>query len=133
MSQTSCWILLNGMTVKPVSKGNFNFNRIMYSFNKMYIYQKHHQQWESDKIPLKLRHITCLYDSVFSLAFPFLTSLQQCTDTFKYHWEIEVTSTPTRPVKNVITMKGLQDRKNLLLDGRTVKNKGKLILNVQTY
>ena len=40
----------------------------------------------------------------------------------------EVTSTPTRPVENVvITMKGLQDRNNLLLEGRTVENKGKLI------
>ena len=28
----------------------------------------------------------------------------------------------------VITTKGLQDRNNLLLDGRTVENKGKLIL-----
>ena len=27
-----------------------------------------------------------------------------------------------------MTTKGLQDRKNLLLDGRTVENKGKLIL-----
>ena len=43
--------------------------------------------------------------------------------------EMEVTSTPTRPVENVdITTKGLQDRNNLLLDGRTVENKGKLIL-----
>ena len=41
---------------------------------------------------------------------------------------MEVTSTPTRPVENVITTKGLQDRNNLLLDGRTVENKGKLIL-----
>ena len=41
----------------------------------------------------------------------------------------EVTSTPTRPVENVvITTKGLQDRNNLLLDGRTVEIKGKLIL-----
>jgi hypothetical protein len=41
----------------------------------------------------------------------------------------EVTSTPTRPVENVvITTKGLQDRNNLLLDGTTVENKGKLIL-----
>ena len=40
----------------------------------------------------------------------------------------EVTSIPTRPVENVITPKGLQDRNNLLLDGRTVENKGKLIL-----
>ena len=37
-------------------------------------------------------------------------------------------STPTRPVENVvITMKGLQDRNNILLDGR-MENKGKLIL-----
>ena len=43
--------------------------------------------------------------------------------------ETEVTSTPTRPVENVvITTEGLQDRNNLLLDGRTVENKGKLIL-----
>ena len=43
--------------------------------------------------------------------------------------EIEVTSTLTRPVENVvITTKGLQDRNSLLLDGRTVENKGKLIL-----
>ena len=41
----------------------------------------------------------------------------------------EVTSIPARPVENVvITTKGLQDRINLLLDGRTVENKGKLIL-----
>ena len=39
--------------------------------------------------------------------------------------ETEVTSTPTRSVENVvITTKGLQDRNNLLLDGRTVENKG---------
>ena len=45
--------------------------------------------------------------------------------------ETEVTSTPTRPVDNVvITTKGLQDRNNLLLDGKTVENKGKLILSV---
>ena len=31
-------------------------------------------------------------------------------------------------VENVIKTKGLQDRNNLLLDGRTVENKGKLIL-----
>ena len=45
--------------------------------------------------------------------------------------ETEVTSTPTRPVENVITTKGLQDRNNLLLDGRTVENKGKLILRIK--
>ena len=42
--------------------------------------------------------------------------------------ETEVASTPTRPVENVIRTKGLQHINNLLLDGRTVKNKGKLIL-----
>ena len=43
--------------------------------------------------------------------------------------ETEVTSTPTRPVDNVvITTKGLQDRNIHTLDGTTVENKGKLIL-----
>ena len=43
--------------------------------------------------------------------------------------ETEVTSTPTRPVHNVvITTKGLQDRNINILDGTTVENKGKLIL-----
>ena len=38
--------------------------------------------------------------------------------------ETEVTSTPTKPVENVvITTKGLQDRNKLLLDGSTVGNK----------
>ena len=45
--------------------------------------------------------------------------------------ETEVTSTPTRPVGNVvITTKGLQDRNISILDGTTVENKGKLILSV---
>ena len=40
-----------------------------------------------------------------------------------------MTSTPTRPVDNVvITTKGLQDRNILIIDGTTVENKGKLIL-----
>jgi len=39
-----------------------------------------------------------------------------------------VTSTPTRPVDNVvITTKGLQDRNIHVIDGTTVENKGKLI------
>ena len=43
--------------------------------------------------------------------------------------EIEVTSTPTRPVDNVVIItKGLQDRNVHILDGTTVKNKDKLIL-----
>jgi hypothetical protein len=42
-----------------------------------------------------------------------------------------VTSTPTRPVDNVvITTKGLQDRNIHIPDGTTVENKGKLILTV---
>ena len=39
-----------------------------------------------------------------------------------------MTSTPTRPVDDVITTKGLQDRNVKILDGTTVGNKGKLIL-----
>ena len=40
----------------------------------------------------------------------------------------EVTSTPTRPVDNVvITTEGLQDRNIHIVDGMTVENKGKLI------
>ena len=39
-----------------------------------------------------------------------------------------MTSTPTRPVDNVITKKGLQDRNIHIFDGTTVENKGKLIL-----
>ena len=35
----------------------------------------------------------------------------------------EVTLTPTRPVENVVTTKALQNRNNLLLDGRAVENK----------
>ena len=42
--------------------------------------------------------------------------------------ETEVTSTPIRPVDNVITTKGLQDRNIHILDDTTVENKGKLIL-----
>ena len=43
--------------------------------------------------------------------------------------EVNSVSWLGRPIKNVvITTKGLQDRNNLLLDGRTVENKGKLII-----
>ena len=42
-----------------------------------------------------------------------------------------MTSTPTRPVDNVVmTTKGLQDRNINILAGTTVENKGKLILTV---
>ena len=42
---------------------------------------------------------------------------------------VEVTSTPTRPVDNVvIATKGLQDRNINILAGRTVENRGKLII-----
>ena len=41
----------------------------------------------------------------------------------------EVTSTPTRPVDNVvIATKGLQDRNTKIIAGTTGENKGKLIL-----
>ena len=40
-----------------------------------------------------------------------------------------MTSTPTRPVNNVvIATKGLQDRNTNIIAGTTVENKGKLIL-----
>ena len=40
-----------------------------------------------------------------------------------------MTSTPTRPVDNVvIATKGLQNRKTNIIAGTTVENKGKLIL-----
>ena len=40
-----------------------------------------------------------------------------------------MTSTPTRPVDNVvITTKGIQDRNIHIIDGTMVENKGKLIL-----
>ena len=40
-----------------------------------------------------------------------------------------MTSTPTRPVDNVvIAMKGLQDRNTNIIAGTMVENKGKLIL-----
>ena len=42
---------------------------------------------------------------------------------------VEVTSTPPRPVDNVvIATKGLQDRNTNIIAGTTVENKGKLIL-----
>ena len=45
------------------------------------------------------------------------------------HSEGKVTSTPTRPVDNVvIATKGLQDRNINTQAGTTVENKGKLIL-----
>ena len=49
---------------------------------------------------------------------------------FLHRWEeTEVTSTPTRPVDNVvIATKGLQDRNTNIIAGTTVENKGKLIL-----
>ena len=48
--------------------------------------------------------------------------------------EAELTSTPIRPVDNVvITTKGLQDRNINILDGTTVENKSKLILIENVY
>ena len=42
-----------------------------------------------------------------------------------------MTSTPTRPVENVVTTtKSLQDRNTNIIAGTTVENKGKLILKV---
>ena len=45
-----------------------------------------------------------------------------------------MTSTPTRPVENVvIATKGLQDRNINILAGTTVENKGKLILTEHVH
>ena len=47
---------------------------------------------------------------------------------------VGVTSTPTRPVGNVvITTKGLQDRNLHILAGTMVENKGKLILSEESF
>ena len=60
---------------------------------------------------------------------PFVVITTRSTGLVGVKVTTEVTSTSTRPVENVvITTKGLQDRNNLLLDGRTMENKGKLIL-----
>ena len=48
---------------------------------------------------------------------------------FDSHRSDRMTSTPTRPVDNVvIATKGLQDRNINIIAGTTVENKGKLIL-----
>ena len=45
-----------------------------------------------------------------------------------------MTSTPTRPVENVvIATKGLQDRNIYIIAGTTVENKGKLILTETSH
>ena len=45
---------------------------------------------------------------------------------FLHRWETEVTSTPTKPVDNVvIATKGLQDRTTNVTAGTTVENKGR--------
>ena len=45
-----------------------------------------------------------------------------------------MSSTPTRPVDNVvIATKGLQDRNTNIIAGMTVENKGKLILIKQLH
>ena len=58
----------------------------------------------------------------------FQLELIYCFTSIFHGQETEVTSTPTRPVENVvITKKGLQDRNILILDGTTVENKGKTV------
>ena len=45
-----------------------------------------------------------------------------------------MTSTPTRPVDNVvIATKGLQDRNTNIIAGTTLENKGKLILTKKIH
>ena len=55
---------------------------------------------------------------------------REITGPLYERFKTEVTSTPTRPVDNVvIETKGLQDRNINIQAGTTVKNKGKLIIN----
>ena len=62
------------------------------------------------------------------VAWSGLLSWVQITDVVRSLYT-EVTSTPTRPVDNVvIATKGLQDRNTNIIAGTTVENKGKLIL-----
>ena len=60
----------------------------------------------------------CMYARMFLSCRSFIVSPSLKT---------EVTSTPTRPVENAITMKGLQYRNIHILEGTTVENKGKTI------
>ena len=65
----------------------------------------------------------------FSIRFPTWAVSQY--SNYCPSQETEVTSTPTRPVDNVvIATKGLQDRNINIIAGTTVENKGKLILTV---
>ena len=64
---------------------------------------------------------------------PLDFKLIDCKSLIRREHKIEYgqtwTSTPTRPVENVvITTKGLQDRSTNITAGTTVENKGKLIL-----
>ena len=60
---------------------------------------------------------------------PAMTLFSRYLEEAAFSQETEVTSTPTRPVDNVvITTKGLEDRNIHILDGTMVENKCKLIL-----
>ena len=63
---------------------------------------------------------------VIRIFFQFDTSVSTSVNCSSQ--ETEVTSTPTRPVDNVVVAtKGLQDRNTNITAGTTVENKGKLI------
>ena len=48
--------------------------------------------------------------------------------------ETEETSTPTRPVENVVlTKKGLQERNTQVLDGTTVKNRSNKLIPTEIF
>ena len=58
-----------------------------------------------------------------------LHSVQKIMTNTNYFQLILLSSTPTKPVDNVvIATKGLQDRTTNITAGTTVENKGKLIL-----
>ena len=68
-------------------------------------------------------------DNLASQAKMYTKYLNVKTKLHKTIEETEVTSTPTRPVDNVvIATKGLQDRNTNIIAGTTVENKSKLIL-----
>ena len=115
--------------VKQDTKFNFTYNitcTLMFIFlnlkwNVMLVNNtfKYHVSCTDGKISVIINVLFYLYFS------PSFHLIYVC---FCPNQETEVTSTPTRSVENVvITTRGLQDRNNLLLDGRTVENKGKLI------
>ena len=74
-----------------------------------------------------------IISSVVFQSYWFLWHQQADGQAFIFE-ALKVTSTPTRPVDNVvIATKGLQDRNTNIIAGTTVENKGKLILTKKKH